>query len=807
MEINGLETIVSHKKIPEIMETIEFLSNPAKYPEMQQSAFERMEILKNDKDFHICLAYIVSTPSITGSIKTVSVILLKNLVDTVDYRETIQYVLKAGLEGLKSSEKDLRSACSSLIAVIFKRYQIDTIIIEVLSNINIQDDGIIQASLITMTQILEDSHAIKGAILNGIYNEIKKCLLSDSSLIREAALDTLNALIPHRPSQITDSPTDILSVLDLHLLKEENIEVRVHLCTFCRLFVEYYEKESQSVFGYISERMVTSFENIDVMPIALEACEFFLDLAEKPSAMETIIELLDKIIPAVLRATLTESISLRDDDDWSLRKASALLIDTISVNLPSNIFFPAIRKKLKEVLNSTDWRVKEAGLLVLGAIVESIDPQYMRSYLETIFEAAQEENRLIRKTAIWCIERFDLWICRESITNKVVIDKALGFLLIGMKDSNVEIRRRSVLALCQYGERDIKYVEQYIETIQNSLVEILPWDVEIRQEILIAIGEYAGSIHKKEIKERYSQVVMGPLLQAWDNEEEMLSYIIDAVFLLSISAVKDSKEEVWRRIKRVFNSFITEDSDVYHHDTEEAFQVSGCIGILGKLMKYDLFTNNQENVSLISYVAQKGSYSSPTIKQASFSLIGDLCFMEMGAGLLTQETIQNIGLNITHIDEDNEDLLLVSNNAVWAFCQIICSGILGNEENIKNSTSFIGALIGTVYNSISIPVLFETVCVSIGRVLLRVDWKKSELFEIDEVLNIWCKNITEGLESRNKEIRRENNESVMGVCKYCCTNEVNRDYIINIINTLNSVKADFDEDANEAIKRLAEVYK
>lgn len=174
----------------------------------------------------------------------------------------------------------------------------------------------------------------------------------------------------------------------------------------------------------ITEYMLLRTQDLDEA-VALEACEFWLSLAEQQICREALMPYLTRLVPILVRGMryseldimllkadveedemvpdreedirprfhkskahhtmnkhLDENGSFDDKDeledsadddsslsDWNLRKCSAAALDMLAGVFKED-FLPVLVPILKETLFHDDWQIKESGILVLGAIAE-----------------------------------------------------------------------------------------------------------------------------------------------------------------------------------------------------------------------------------------------------------------------------------------------------------------------------------------------------------------------------------------------------------------------------------------------------
>lgn len=182
----------------------------------------------------------------------------------------------------------------------------------------------------------------------------------------------------------------------------------------------------------IIEYMLVRTQDADES-VALEACEFWLSLAEQPICRSVLRNHLNRLVPVLVRgmkyseidiillkgdveeddnvpdkeedirprfhkskthtikttigsANATENGTDKDDDDdyddgdddgslsdWNLRKCSAAALDVLA-NVFRDDLLPILIPILKETLFHQDWDIKESGILALG--------MYLRIYLK-----------------------------------------------------------------------------------------------------------------------------------------------------------------------------------------------------------------------------------------------------------------------------------------------------------------------------------------------------------------------------------------------------------------------------------------
>lgn len=107
-----------------------------------------------------------------------------------------------------------------------------------------------------------------------------------------------------------------------------------------------------------------------------------------------------------------------DDEDedgageWNLRKCSAAALDVMALSFGGElleILLPYLQLKLFD----SDWRVRESGILALGAIAEGcidgLEP-HLPQLVPLLVNALKDEKALVRSITCWTLGRYASWV-------------------------------------------------------------------------------------------------------------------------------------------------------------------------------------------------------------------------------------------------------------------------------------------------------------------------------------------------------------------------------------------------------------
>lgn len=212
--------------------------------------------------------------------------------------------------------------------------------------------------------------------------------------------------------------------------------------------------------------MSTQDQDTDV---AVDACEFWLTLAEQPIFKEVLSPHLQRLIPVLMQKMRysvyevmlneeedDEMVPDRDQDirphiyhgrqqhtqsrmdsnngeeqcgesddeednfdnsDWNLRKCSAAALDLLANNFHDELL-PTVLEILKETLFHEDWLTKEAAILALGAIAEGCMlgiAQHLSEIIPYLVQQCLNDKKaLVRSITCWTLSRYSHWIVQQQ---------------------------------------------------------------------------------------------------------------------------------------------------------------------------------------------------------------------------------------------------------------------------------------------------------------------------------------------------------------------------------------------------------
>ncbi|XP_042577339.1 transportin-2-like [Cyprinus carpio] len=409
-------------------------------------------------------------------------------------------------------------------------------------------------------------------ICEGSFGALQKICEDSSELLDSDALNRpLNIMIPKFLQFFKHCSPKIRSVFQslFALAADEDSEVRKNVCRALVMLLEVRVDRliphMRSIVEYMLQRSQDPDENV-----ALEACEFWLTLAEQPICKDVLSGHLAQLVPVLVngmkyseidiillkgdveedeavpdneqdikpRFHKSRTVTLRhegneaeegeesdedddDDDDslsdWNLRKCSAAALDVLA-NVFRDELLPHLLPVLKELLFHPDWVVKESGILVLGAIAEGCMQDmvpYLPELIPHLIQCLCDKKALVRSIACWTLSRYAHWVVSQP--PDPYLKPLMTELLKRILDSNKRVQEAACSAFATLEEEACTELVPYLSFILDTLV--FAFSKYQHKNLLIlydAIGTLADSVGHHLNQPEYIQKLMPPLIQKWN---------------------------------------------------------------------------------------------------------------------------------------------------------------------------------------------------------------------------------------------------------------------------------------------------
>ncbi|KTG43331.1 hypothetical protein cypCar_00006704 [Cyprinus carpio] len=627
------------------------------------------------------------------------------------------------------------------------------------------------------------AHFIKQECLNNIGDP--------SPLIRATIGDILICLLPCLFFQCLFA-----------LATDEDSEVRKNVCRALVMLLEVRVDRliphMRSIVEYMLQRTQDPDENV-----ALEACEFWLTLAEQPICKDVLSGHLAQLVPVLVngmkyseidiillkgdveedeavpdneqdikpRFHKSRTVTLRhegdegeegeesdedddDDDDslsdWNLRKCSAAALDVLA-NVFRDELLPHLLPVLKELLFHPEWVVKESGILVLGAIAEELIPH--------LIQCLSDKKALVRSIACWTLSRYAHWVVSQPPDS--YLKPLMTELLKRILDSNKRVQEAACSAFATLEEEACTELVPYLSFILDTLV--FAFSKYQHKNLLIlydAIGTLADSVGHHLNQPEYIQKLMPPLIQKWNelkDEDKDLFPLLEC--LSSVATALQSGflpycEPVYQRCVTLVQKNLaqammyTQHPDQYEAPDKDFMIValdllSGLAEGLGAHVEQLVTRSN-----IMTLLFQCMQDTMPEVRQSSFALLGDLtkaCFLHVKPCIA--ELMPVLGLNL------NPEFISVCNNATWAIGEIAMQ--MGMEMQ-----PFVALVLNNLVEIINRPntpkTLLENTAITIGRLGYVCPQEVAPM--LPQFIRPWCTSL------RNIRDNEEKDSAFRGIC-------------------------------------------
>ncbi|KAJ3072208.1 hypothetical protein HDU98_004050 [Podochytrium sp. JEL0797] len=383
-------------------------------------------------------------------------------------------------------------------------------------------------------------------------------------------------------------------------------------------------------------------------------------------------------------------------NEWTLRKCSAAALDVMS-NMYMDAILEPLLPLLKGYLTSPDWKLREAGVLALGAIAEGccngIEP-HLRDLTKFMLQCLQDVKPLVRSITCWTLSRYSRWIVygpdlipqsKEQNHEELYFHPCLQGLLVMVLDNSKRVQEAACSALATLEEEAVEKLNPFLPHILQTLS--LAFNKYQHKNLLIlydAVGTLADSVGPALNNAQYIPVLLTPLIEKWkiihDTDRDIFPLLecLSSVAIALGPGFTEMAPPVWSRCLRIiqttlekqvaYNQACAQGAPEAAEDPDMDFVIvsldllSGVVQGLGD-SAMELVGASQPPIMDVVEFCMKDGLSD--IRQSAYALLGDLiisCFPIVRPRLdtLFPLIIHQIGRK----DEPYE--MSVCNNATWA---------------------------------------------------------------------------------------------------------------------------------------------
>jgi len=382
---------------------------------------------------------------------------------------------------------------------------------------------------------------------------------------------------------------------------------------------------------------------------------------------------------------------------WTLRKQSALLLDTVALSFPPLEVLAVALPRIQTCFQDTgDILIRESGMLALGALSTGcIDA--MLSYLPDLcpFFLQSLENPLpeMRSITCWAVSRYCSLLGQfdQFSTNKgtgiAIYQQLFQALRAAMFDHKPKVQVAACSALCLFVEHSF-YVSEEVNILEPALPQLFTdicraFEVYGHKASLILIDMIStladtlkDAMRNKQFSDMYLSILVGKLGQLDVTDMRLFPLLECFTSLLPVIGL-DAQSYVYVIYRRcldiatnIFRLYSTPPADQLSADLPSKDFAICAIDVLSSLNEGldSLFATLAEDTKDVVFYLLFSAVDDnlPELRQAGFSLAGELC--KHSFCMLSVDSASHI----VHSSLSNLSTAcpLVCNNAAWTIGEL-----------------------------------------------------------------------------------------------------------------------------------------
>ncbi|KAF8363061.1 imb-2 [Pristionchus pacificus] len=592
-----------------------------------------------------------------------------------------------------------------------------------------------EGALGALQKILEDSgdRLDKETHIEPLLPHVLPFFGSTSPRMRGLAMNSINCILMVHDDDPLSSVIDQFLVLLFGRAQDDDPEVIKQLCRSLTLLIESHLEKLAPYLPSVIEYLITKTAD-ENEAIALEACEFWLALAENTHLAEQIIApFMAKLVGVLvkcMRYTVDDINLLRandetedamvpdreedmkprfhrgkvaggeedeeeEDDDqhqeWSVRKCAAASLDAFASIFRETIL-PHLLPILKDMIGHPQWEVKESAVLALGAVAEGcLDGMkpHLDELVPYLLGLLQDRKALVRSITCWTLSRYCTFVVGE---NHPYFHQLLKELLARILDGNKRVQEAACSAFATFEEEANIQLVPFLPDIIRTLVNAFGY-YQARNLLILydAVGTLADSVGSHLAKEEYMNALMAPLMakmQILPDEDRELFPLLECISSMA-TALGDTFVPfcpiIFTRctsiVRRCLEKSYAHDLDRENIEApDKDFMIVSLDLISGLISSIPVrhMESLIEESHLVHLLLRCAADPMPEVRQSTFAVLGDLvknCF----------HLVQPVVNDFTPILVGNIDpeLISVCNNSTWALGEMALQIKDGMREYAK----------------------------------------------------------------------------------------------------------------------------
>ncbi|KAJ1530932.1 hypothetical protein ONE63_005770 [Megalurothrips usitatus] len=545
----------------------------------QRAVQKKLEELNEFPDFNNYLIFVLTKLKTEDEpTRSLSGLILKNNVKAHFHKflpEVSEFIKQECLNAVGDPSPLIRATVGILITTIASKGELTSwpeLLPALVILLDSVDYNACEGSFGALQKICEDSAELLDSDalnrpLNILIPKFLEFFRHSSPKIRSHAIACVNQFIISRTQALMTHIDPFLENL-FHLASDDDPDVRKNVCRALVMLLEVRMDRLIPHMHNIIEYMLMRTQDQDEA-VALEACEFWLSLAEQHICKEALSQYLTRLVPVLVRGMKYSEIDIillkgdveedemipdreedirprfhksrththkhtengeegdDDDDDgldddsslsdWNLRKCSAAALDCLA-NVFGEDLLPVLVPILKETLFHNEWDVKESGILALGAIAEGCMQgmiPHLGELIPYLINCLADKKALVRAITCWTLSRYSHWVVTQN--HDMYFKPLMNELLKRILDANKRVQEAACSAFATLEEEACTELVPYLGFILETLV--FAFSKYQHKNLLIlydAIGTLADSVGHHLNKEEYINLLMPPLIEKWN---------------------------------------------------------------------------------------------------------------------------------------------------------------------------------------------------------------------------------------------------------------------------------------------------
>uniref|UniRef100_UPI00358F60DF transportin-1 isoform X2 n=1 Tax=Myxine glutinosa TaxID=7769 RepID=UPI00358F60DF len=781
----------------------------------------KLEQLNQYPDFNSYLMFVLTKLTAEDEpTRSLSGLILKNNVKAhfTAFPPTVAaFVKRECLSSIGDPSPLIRATIGILITTIASRGELQNwpdLLPQLCALLDSEDYNTCEGAFGALQKICEDSAEVLDSDvldrpLNVMIPKFLQFFKHASPKIRSHAVACVNQFIISRTQALMLHIDSFIENL-FALASDEEPDVRKNVCRALVMLLEVRMDRllphMHAIVQYMLQRTRDADENV-----ALEACEFWLTLAEQPVCKELLSGHLAQLVPVLVNGMKYSEIDIillkgdveedesvpdteqdirprfhrsrtvsqahaadgqnstdEDDDidedalsDWNIRKCSAAALDVLA-NVFREDLLPHLLPLLKELLFHQDWVYKESGILVLGAIAEGcmqgMSP-YLPELIPHLITCLSDKKALVRSITCWSLSRYAHWVVGQPAETQ--LQPLMSQLLARILDSNKRVQEAACSAFATLEEEACTELVPYLGFILDTLV--FAFNKYQHKNLLIlydAIGTLADSVGHHLNKPEFIQMLMPPLIQKWNllkDEDKDLFPLLEC--LSSVATALQSGflpycEPVYQRcvnlVQKTLNQATLHQSQPEESEAPDKDFMIVALDLLSGLAE-GLGTHVEGLVAqspVLSLMYQCMQDKMPEVRQSSFALLGDLTkACFQHVKPCISDFMPILGVNL------NPELISVCNNAIWAIGEISIQ--MGTEMQVY-VPMVLNHLVDIINRANTPKTLLENTAITIGRLGFVCPQEVAPILQ--QFIRPWCTSL------RNIRDNEEKDSAFRGIC-------------------------------------------